>query len=644
MAVAFSPDDRNRSLTDEGCRNIAGAALLVERPERAVAMLERFWQLFFQRPATRPIGAFSWGCDVLAAVTPYLALGYSQPGVPHSFAPSTPALPVTEGSPVSLTSLAGFLASTGNDTIRPDVLLYAFHLRQVSMANEAIWAKLPECTRIDIGHYQLFRGLDTVGGPVDTKFGRDRSYVTYRHPVCDMGISPSWMMPDDMVDFLHRCPQSAPPAAPLVGTFGERHAVFSHELATYAPARGFVAPSPFATVATRSDIPSPPIELWAEALNPLSSLGTTLRVVSHLLNMAEQRGPLNFYGSIPYKLYYSGDYRDTSADYGPNVTVGYQLTTDDIQDSLVSLLTDDTLYDDTRRNERSIRMQATAGGKPGHIPFTQLLADRYFLPAPLCRAHFELTSQDGEPVPPVASNVFSHETFRSGLGGNDSVTVDQRYAALPPRALPAAGSVEEAVSPAGDYRVTATQLASWFTAMYPSGGQPSKIFDDHGSLVILRRNSVYRYDPAEQRIRPIMPVGLTVCDWGDYAPCYNVFGRRIFFPKTIDNAGDDGSAMGHAGLPGGVFAEHVRKQGLLLVYDVDSGKWYRVPFSAASGHCDSGVQILGLGLGRDHDNMSLQGNVVTLKCYNEQVSIDLTQRLTEVTGPTLSELPYQWVW
>lgn len=645
MASAFSPSPQFRSVTSDGCKNIAGAALRVGDPARAVAALETYWQMFFRRPATLPIGMGDDGCNELAAVTPYLAIGVADPLYANAFAPKTVTLPAATGSPVSVDALASFLRAKGFATIRPDVLLYAFHLRAVTDANEARWASMPPCTRIDVGRLQLFRGLERPLDPGAKALGVDERYVTYRHSLADLSIAPDWR-PETLATFLEQCPQNAPPAAPVGDALGEPSVVFSHELATYAPALGFATPVDFASVVARADVPSPPAALWAEALDPRSSLGTTLRVASHLLTEIEAHGALTFYGSIPYKQYYAGDYSDTSADYGPNVTAAYRITADLVRASLVALLTDDTLDVDGAKTRRGLRMEsAVPGGKAGYLPFAQLIADRYFLPGPLSRPHFELVADDGAAVPPVASNVFAHQTFRIlEESAHEPVTLAARYDALGARALSSPANVEAAVGPGADYALAPDQLERWFGGQYPSGGQPSKIADDGGVLTIVRRNTLYRYVPSEGRVRVATPRGFSVCDWGPSAACFQTFGKRVFFAKTIIDADDDGGAMGHSGLPGSVYADTIRRQGLVLVFDRETETWSRVPFAAAGGKCAEGVKILGLGLGHDHDNMVLDGDTLTLRCDGGDATIDLSAHLEPVTTPVLTALPVDYAW
>lgn len=156
----------------------------------------------------------------------------------------------------------------------------------------------------------------------------------------------------------------------------------------------------------------------------------------------------------------------------------------------------------------------------------------------------------------------------------------------------------------GDLVLTRQTVQAWTT---------TKLFDDDTTTILLKGNAMYRFDTTSNRIKLATPEGLSVCDWpGSPSVCFKVVGRRIFFSKSVGDIGDDdGTAMGHSGVPGQVFRDHIVRQGIVLVYDVDADSWSRIPFEAAPATCQAGVAGLGSA---DSDRVNIDGNALAVVC------------------------------
>ncbi len=265
-----------RLLPEDAWMRIAGAVGHSVEPEEVRDIEEFFQRLMFED--YRAFNIRGPNPTLVGSVTSVAGTGQPHASVAKGFAPQTGALPAP-GEPLSVEVLADALREMGCDTLRPEILLYAAHQREVATNNNAFLRNLPVGTKLD-----GIKGMTLVPTWIDS-FTNQPTGVAVKES--------SWMV-HHAIDLPYR--SSRPPKGSRfeLGEIGEINVVTAAELGSYVELPGVRRLLPYGDVLAATNVLSPPIAVWNEMLNPGRDLGQRMRILSAILDRIDEDGQLSF--------------------------------------------------------------------------------------------------------------------------------------------------------------------------------------------------------------------------------------------------------------------------------------------------------------------------------------------------------------
>ncbi len=263
-----------RLLPEDAWVRIAGAVGDSVEPEEVGDVEE-----FFQRLNFEDYQAFNLRgplATLLGSVVSVAGTGQPHESVANAFAPQPGALPAP-GEPLSLELLDDALRKIGCDSLRPELLLYAAHQREVAANNNAAVRAMPLGVQLN-----QIKGMTLVPTWLDPTTGSPENLAWEEY---------SWMV-GHALDYPYRSHHPPQGARFELGEIGEPEVVTAAELGSYIDVPGFRRLLPYAQVIAAKDVVSPPVAVWNEMLNPARDLGQRLRVLSSILDRIDQDGSL----------------------------------------------------------------------------------------------------------------------------------------------------------------------------------------------------------------------------------------------------------------------------------------------------------------------------------------------------------------
>jgi hypothetical protein len=261
-----------RLLPEDAWVRIAGAVGDSVEPEEVRDVDE-----FFQRLNFEDYQAFNLRgpqATLLGSVVSVAGTGQPHESVVNAFSPQQGALP-SPGQALSLELLQDALREMGCDSLRPELLLYAAHQREVAANNNAALRAMPVGTTLDD-----VKGMTLVPSWLDS-FTNEPTTIAWEES--------SWMVMHAL-DYPYRSEHPPLGANFDLGEIGELQVVTAAELGNYV--EGFRRLQSYAEVMASKEVVSPPVAVWNEMLNPARDLGQRLRVLSSILDRIDQDGSL----------------------------------------------------------------------------------------------------------------------------------------------------------------------------------------------------------------------------------------------------------------------------------------------------------------------------------------------------------------
>lgn len=238
------------------------------------------------------------------------ALGHKEKHFPAPASSRTPP----EHTPLTRAQLTQWMSDHGILGVRADILQYAFAIWHVSQFNIAKVKTLAPGTRIHVGEFDYVRPAPRLD---EARLAPILKELEYQRLFNDKFV-------------LSKADAPRPPVPEGLKTL-----IFASEFGEFAPELGFQVSPSFNEVIKKNLVESPPVETWAEALNPGQPMGVSLRLLSQLLDEAEQNG--DFFVEKSY--FKKSNYADRVVnEYSVIASSRYKVTAQGIRNSLPRLI------------------------------------------------------------------------------------------------------------------------------------------------------------------------------------------------------------------------------------------------------------------------------------------------------------------
>jgi hypothetical protein len=263
-----------RIFPENATKRIIGSVGKTVEPDEVRDIEHLFQRMYFEDYPSHQWGGANLYPYVLGSLVTVGILGEPGEGVSYATHPQPSRLPA-EGEPLSEEILREALEGGGCYTLRPDIVLWALHQRDVAAANNRAIRDVP---------------WGEVFPNVKGFFFRPRHHGKYD----DTEIS--WKDDSTMVKYAldYSYPaDSAPPGERFeLGEIGGVNEISAAELGYYLTIPGIRKLRTFAEIKASNDVPSPPPTVWHNLLNPGRLMGQRLRHLSALLDRLDADGTI----------------------------------------------------------------------------------------------------------------------------------------------------------------------------------------------------------------------------------------------------------------------------------------------------------------------------------------------------------------
>lgn len=239
------------------------------------------------------------GALLLGSAVPWLALGIADSRVASAFPVTAPRIPA-EGTPLGLSEIRATLDQGGLNHIRPEVLMFALHQRDVAFANNKVLDKFSEGKLpVKWGYRSSWvqtKGRHSIDGDRNTVATEtmQRREIDYSYPLGDTNLALARLGRDQL---------EASTAGALLGDLpGLKQRQTVPQIIT-------------------GTVPSAPLEVWATALNPMTYHGRRIAQLSELLDRVEKSGPIDTPAGRVTRESVLASIPDVMLRYGPRTRV-----------------------------------------------------------------------------------------------------------------------------------------------------------------------------------------------------------------------------------------------------------------------------------------------------------------------------------
>jgi hypothetical protein len=275
-ALTFIPEGGlggERQMPPGWAAKIAAAAGDTIEPEEVRDVEELFVRVYLE-PYSNSTTVSANDLALLGSVVSVAGLGEPHPSQAGAFRPTPRVLPAA-GAPLSVGVLTESLRRMGVDSLRPELVLYAAHQRDVARHNNAVVRKQPLGTT-----WPDIKGMTLVPTFLDSFFKTPKSVAWGEDTV----------QVREALDYFIRSPYPPPGAVFEPGEIGPIDEVTLAELGAHVEGVGLRRLEPFESLLQWDDVPSLPDRLWHEVLGPSRRIGQRLRQLSAILDRLDRDG------------------------------------------------------------------------------------------------------------------------------------------------------------------------------------------------------------------------------------------------------------------------------------------------------------------------------------------------------------------